>query len=236
MVYDVVQQVLNGPTEDGFNHSLIVDLFETGEITVKIVEGQRRSEETEKTQKMRMGYMGHLTLIAEEVVRFTDRQPPEELSAAVMDKVLHPDWADYVERILSETRERENAILGGVKPDASMCHRQAVLNAISNNQDFTGSSALANAGLNGGASNSAFEGFDFMNQDSTPSGGFGFNGFGGSSLLSGFGGSSDDEDEDMDDPEDEMNRKDEPQGTDTEGVSTDNVGVAFFEDIDMTDS
>ena len=236
MVYDVVQQVLNGPTEEGFNHCLIVDLFETGEITVKIVAGQRRSEESEKTQKMRMGYMGHLTLVAEEVVRFTDRQPPEELSPAVMDKVLHPDWVDYVERTLSETRDRENAILGGVKPDASMGHRQAVLNAISSNQDFANSSALANAGLNGGMNNSAFEGFDFMNQGSGTGGGFGFSGFGGSSLLSGFGGSSDDEDEDMEDPDDVLNRSEEHQGTESEGVSADNTGVAFFEDVDMTDS
>ncbi|KAL1959304.1 hypothetical protein VTO42DRAFT_2491 [Malbranchea cinnamomea] len=224
VVYDVVQQVLNGPTEQGFNRALIVDLFESGEITTKIVEGHRHSEEMEKTKKMRMGYMGHLTLIAEEVVRFTDRQPPEDLSPSVMEKVLHPDWVDFVERVLSETRERENAILGGVKPDASMCHRQAVLNAINNNQDFGGSSMLANAGLNGGISNSAFDGFDFMNQGTASSGAFGFSGFGaGSSLLSGFGGSSDDEDDDMEEPEEELSRKEGHQVTDSEGVSSDNA-------------
>ena len=180
--------------------------------------------------------MGHLTLIAEEVVRFTERQSPEELAPSVMDRVLHPDWVSYVERTLSETRERESAILGGVKPDLTMCHRQAVLNAINNQQNFSSSSALANAGLNGGMSNSAFEGFDLMNQGTASGGAFGLSGFGagGASLLSGFGGSSDDEDEDMDDPEEDSNAKG-LQLMDAEGSNTDNVGADFFEDIEMID-
>lgn len=236
VVYDVVQQILNGPADKGFNSTLIVDLFETADITAKIVEGQRRSEETESARKMRMGYMGHLTLIAEEVVRFTERQSPEELAPSVMDRVLHPDWVNYVERTLSETRERESAILGGVKPDLTMCHRQAVLNAINNQQDFAGSSALANAGLNGGMSNSAFESFDLMNQGTASGGAFGFSGFGtgGTSLISGFGGASDDEDEDMEDPEEDTNGKG-LQLIGAEGPNTDNVGAAFFEDIEMID-
>jgi SIT4-associating protein SAP185/190 len=215
----------------------VIELFEGGHITSQIVEGQRRSDEAEKTKKMRLGYMGHLTLVSEEVVRFTERQSPEQLSPSVMEQVLHPDWVHYVENALSETRERESAILGGVKPDVSMCHRQAVLNAISNSQDFAASSALANAGLNGGMSNSAFEGFDFMSQGTASGGAFGFSGLGTgtSSLLSGFGGSSDDEDEDMEDPEDDVNRKGSRDQY-RDGSGADNVGVAFFEDVDMLDA
>jgi SIT4-associating protein SAP185/190 len=214
----------------GFNRSLAIDLFETGRITEQIVEGQRRSDETQETKNMRLGYMGHLTLISEEVVKFTERHPPEILSQTVMDKVLRREWIDYVERTLSETRERDNAILGGVRPDV-IGHRQAVLNAVGAAQGFSGSNALANAGLNGGGGGSSFDGFDAMHQGSASSGMFGLSG--SSSLLSGFGSSSDDEDEEMED-------QDEEEGKGTSEVTTEggpeNVGDALFTDIEMDDS
>ncbi|GAB1192272.1 hypothetical protein APSETT444_001461 [Aspergillus pseudonomiae] len=198
VVYDVIQQVFNGPMERGYNRVLAVDVFETGRITQEIVEGQKRSDETQRTKQIRLGYMGHLTLIAEEVVKFSERHPPELLSPTVMENVLNPEWIDYVEQTLSETRERDNAILGGVRPDMSIGHRQGMLNS---GQSMTGSSALADAGLNGAAGGSTFQGFDMMSQGSVSGGAFGLNG-GGSSLLSGFASSSDDEDEDMEDQDD----------------------------------
>jgi SIT4-associating protein SAP185/190 len=174
--------------------------------------------------------MGHLTLIAEEVVKFTERHPPEILSETVMDKVLHNDWIEYVERTLSETRERDNAILGGVRPDI-MGHRQAVMNAVGTAQGLTGSNALANAGLNGGGGGGngySFENFDSMTHGSASSGAFGLGG--SSSLLSGFGSSSDDEDEDMEDQDDEDLR----DTTDsTAGGGSENVGDFLLTDIEM---
>ncbi|EZF45400.1 hypothetical protein H112_01572 [Trichophyton rubrum D6] len=209
VVYDIVQQLLNGSMEQGFNRALVIDLFESAEITTQIIEAQRRSEESEAKHKMRLGNMGHLTLIAEEVVKFSERHPREVLSPQVMDKLTHPDWIDYVEHALSDTRERENAILGGVKPDITMSHRQAVLNAISAPTGIQGtSSALADAGLNGGFSSGfSLSNLTFDNQSSASGGAFGFNsnlgtgtGTGtGVSLFSGFGSSSDDDDEDMED-------------------------------------
>ncbi|EED24399.1 Sit4-associated protein (Sap185), putative [Talaromyces stipitatus ATCC 10500] len=223
VVYDVVQQVFNGSMDRGYNRCLAIDLFNTGRITEKIVEGQKRSDEAQASKNTRLGYMGHLTLIAEEVVKFTERHPAEILSQSVMDKVLHPDWVDYVERTLSETRERDNAILGGVRPDL-MGHRQAVMNAV---QGFTGSNALANAGLNGG-NGSNFENFDSMTHGSASSGAFGMGG--SNSLLSGFGSSSDDEDEEMEDQDD-----DDTRGfTDNNAESgLENVGTSLFADIEM---
>jgi SIT4-associating protein SAP185/190 len=219
----------------GYNRSLATDLFETGRITEQVVEGQRRSDEAQSTKNMRLGYMGHLTLIAEEVVKFSERHPPEMLSPRVMEKVLNQDWIDYVERTLSETRERDNAILGGVRPDMSMGHRQAVLNAVSAAQGFTGSSALANAGLNGGISttSSGLDNLDMMNDGGVSTGAFGLGG-GNPSLLSSFGSSSDDEDEEMDDMDDEGATKGTTTGFTTESGS-DNVGDNFFEDVEMTD-
>ncbi|KAJ5089642.1 SIT4 phosphatase-associated protein family [Penicillium argentinense] len=213
VVYDVVQQVFNGPMERGYNRALAINVFETGQITTAIVEGQKRSDEAQRTKQIRLGYMGHLTLVAEEVVKFSERHPPELLSRSVMESVLNPEWIDYVEQTLSETRERDNAILGGVRPDMSVGSRQTVLGSGSSNQGFTSSNALAEAGLNGGIGGSTFQGFD-INSGSVSGGAFGAGG--GTSLLSGFASSSDDEDEDMEDQDDNTIHAD--QG-DSENVS-----------------
>ena len=199
VVYDVVQQVFNGPMDRGFNRTLAIDLFQTGRITERIVEGQAQSDEAQAKNNMRLGYMGHLTLVAEEVVKFSDRHPPELLSQVVLDKVTSTQWSEYVENTLSETRERDNAILGGVRPDMSLGPRQAVLNAVNAAHGFgTGaSSALANAGLNG---NPGLDSMDLASNGSgTSNGAFGISS--GGSLLSGFGSSSDEEDEEMEELE-----------------------------------
>jgi len=208
----------------GYNRSLAIDLFETGRITEYIVEGQRRSDEAQEKNRMRLGYMGHLTLVAEEVVKFSERNPTHILPQSVLDKVMQKQWIDYVEHTLSETRERDNAILGGVRPDMSVGPRQAVINAVNAAQGFGkgGSSALANAGLNGGGAQ-GLDSIDLANSGSTSSGAFGIS---GGSLLSGFGSSSDEEDEEMED------------GDDHEGAaraSSDQVGDLSFEDVDMSD-
>ncbi|KAL6717554.1 sporulation-induced protein [Lecanora helva] len=199
VVYDVVQQVFNGPMDRGYNRTLAIDLFQTGHITDRIVDGQAKSDEAQAKNNMRLGYMGHLTLVAEEVVKFSDRHPPELLSQSVLEMVTSQQWNDYVEHTLSETRERDNAILGGVRPDMSLGPRQAVLNAVNAAHGFgTGaSSALANAGLNG---NTGLDSMDLAsNGSATSNSAFGLSS--GNSLLSGFGSSSDEEDEEMDEIE-----------------------------------
>ncbi|KAJ5035613.1 uncharacterized protein L3040_008078 [Drepanopeziza brunnea f. sp. 'multigermtubi'] len=196
VVYDVVQQVFNGPMDRGFNRSLAIDLFETGDITMRIVDGQKKSDEAQAKSRMRLGYMGHLTLIAEEVVKFTERHPPELLSDSVLDKVMNGEWVTYVEVTLAETRERDNAILGGVRPDMSVGPRQAVMNAVNAASNFGGaSSALADAGLNGSV---GLDSIDLANGNGTST----FT-LSGGTLLSGFGSSSDEEDDEMDDDNDE---------------------------------
>jgi SIT4-associating protein SAP185/190 len=222
VVYDVVQQVFNGPVDRGYNRSLAIDLFQTGRITERIIEGQLRSDEAQARNNMRLGYMGHLTLIAEEVVKFSERHSQEVLSQAVIDKVTDKLWSDYVEYKLSETRERDAAILGGVRPDLALGPRQAVLNAVNAAHGFSnnGSNALTNAGLVG-------HGLDSLDLTSSNAGsGTGSLGLGGGSLLSGFGSSSDEEDEEM-----------EEVGEHEEGAeSSEQVGHFLFEDVDMDDA
>ncbi|KKY14840.1 putative sit4-associated protein [Diplodia seriata] len=217
VVYDVVQQVFNGQMERGYNRALAIDLFETGRITERIIEGQQASDKSQTETNMRLGYMGHLTLIAEEVVKFTERHPPELLSLSVLEKVINQQWTDYVEHTLAETRERDNAILGGVRPDMAVGPRQAVLNAVNAASGF-GNSSLASAGLGGNGS----VGLDSM--ELTGSGG-GY-GLSGGSLLSGFNNSSDEEDEDMEEGEGE--RQTTPHVSDS-----DQVGELSFEDVEM---
>lgn len=186
----------------GYNPTLAVSLFEAADVTAAIIEGQLVSDESQAKTKTRMGYMGHLTLIAEEVVKFTERHPPELLSESVLDKVMSQGWINYVEGALAETRERDNAILGGVRPDVALGHRVSLgaggaglggigLGGLTSSN--TGSNALAEAGLNGGLE---------MNDDNEGGGLGGFSIGGSNTLISGFGSSSD-EDDDGDDADDE---------------------------------
>lgn len=191
MVYDVVQQVFNGAMDRGYNRNLAIDLFETGRITERIIEGQKRSDKAQQERKMRLGYMGHLTLVAEEVVKFTERQPPETLDQDVVDKVSDAEWIHYVEHTLAETRDRDNAILGGVRPDSNLGPKQAVLNAV----------AAAQGGYNSSTNNSAAlpsPGLDSMDLANAADSGYNFN---NAALLSGFGNSDDEEEEDVEESE-----------------------------------
>lgn len=164
---------------------------------MRIVDGQKKSDEAQEKNRMRLGYMGHLTLIAEEVVKFTERHPPELLSESVLEKVMNGEWITYVEITLAETRERDNAILGGVRPDMNVGPRQAVMNAVNAASAFgAGSSALSDAGLNG----TGLDSMDLANGNGVAGAGFSIT---GGSLLSGFGSSSDEEDEEMDEDNEE---------------------------------
>lgn len=232
-MYDVIQQVFNGPMERGYNRNVAIDLFETGNITEQIVDGQKRSDEAQQKKNMRLGYMGHLTLVAEEVVKFSERHPAELLSQTVMEKVLDRQWIDYVEQTLSQTRERDNAVLGGIRPDIGIGPRQAVLNAVNASQGFGNSAALANAGLNGGQQ--PLDTIDLSNSGSASSGTFSQ---GTASSFSGFGSSSDDEDEDMDEAEEEDPTRTVTQlSTADTGLTLSNVGDTFpdCEDTHMID-
>ncbi|KAK8086108.1 SIT4 phosphatase-associated protein [Apiospora phragmitis] len=214
VVYDIVQQVFNGPMDRGYNPTLAISLFEAADVTNAIIKGQVASENSQAHNKTRMGYMGHLTLIAEEVVKFTERNPPELLSELVLDRVMSQDWINYVEGALAETRERDNAILGGVRPEVAMSNRAAMagnglggmgLSSLGLGNAQGGSNALAEAGLNGGASVEMPD-----NGSGSSLGPFSIS----SGLLgSGFGSSSDeDEDESEENEEDVNNEVSDPSG------------------------
>lgn len=225
VVYDVVQQVFNGAMDRGYNRKLAIDLFETGRITERIIEGQQRSAALEKSKNMRLGYMGHLTLIAEEVVKFTERQPADLLDQSVVAKVTHPDWINYVEHILADTRERDNAILGGVRPDAIGGPRQAVLNAVNAAQGAFGtnnSTAMADTGLTDNSTAPGLDSMDLANAGHTE--------YGSNALISGFGNSSDEDEEDVE--EVEAGEQTTTSAAQQEGYDEEQVGETSFETVD----
>jgi len=199
VVYDIVQQVFNGPMDRGYNPTLAISLFEQADITTQIINGQKASEKSEAEIKTRQGYMGHLTLIAEEVVKFTERHPPELLSETVLNKVMAPEWVQYVEGPLAETRERDNAILGGVRPEAVMARGSASLMGFAGLSSIglsaSASNALAEAGLNGGLDSG--EGSGSLGAFSISAG----------TLMSGFGSSSDEDDDEEQETEEDVNNE-----------------------------
>lgn len=136
----------------------------------------------------------------QEVVKFTERHPPELLSETVLDKVMSPGWINYVEGALAETRERDNAILGGVRPEVALGHRTSLgaggiggLTGLSNTP--AGATALAEAGLNGGME---------LNDNNNNSG-IGPFAISGGTLISGFGSSSDEDDDDGEGEDEDVN-------------------------------
>ncbi|RFU75024.1 hypothetical protein TARUN_7229, partial [Trichoderma arundinaceum] len=231
VVYDIVQQVFNGPMDRGFNPTLAVSLFEAADITAAIIKGQQASDESQARTKTRMGYMGHLTLIAEEVVKFTERHPPELLSEMVLDKVMSQDWINYVEGALAETRERDNAILGGVRPEVALGHRTSLggsglggigLSGLGNS--VSASNALAEAGLNGG-----------MEMNEGDGNGIGPFAISAGTLMSGFGSSSDEEDDEGDGDEEDVNSEEEEEEEEEEDKASEGAIFGINDDDDDDD-
>ncbi|KAF2720350.1 SAPS-domain-containing protein [Polychaeton citri CBS 116435] len=236
VVYDVVQQVFNGGLERGYNSTLAFDVFTPvplkdgqnleslglasgKDVTERILDGQRASDDSQARKGMRLGYMGHLTLVAEEVCKFGNRQPPELLDQDIHDRLNREEWLNYVNSTLTETREKDNAVLGGVRPENAMSVRQ-VGGGFSSNTANT----LASAGIGTGVSSQ-----DAMAlSEGTVGQSFEIN---SGSMLGGFGDGDDD-----DDMEDEHGGR---PGNDRRGSSgshlsdDEQVGELSFDDVDM---
>ena len=200
----------------------MLGLMSTKEITDRILDGQAKSDASQKDKGMRLGYMGHLTLIAEEVCKFANRQPPESLDQVVMERVNRPEWMQYVEGTLAETRERDNAVLGGVRPENAIGMRASAGGGGGLGGGFTSNtaSALASAGITPQDSMALSEG--------TVGQSFEIN---SGTMLSGFGDGDDDDDEMIGEEREEAGRG---SGGGSSAFSDDEqVGELSFEDVEM---
>lgn len=115
VVFDIVQQILNGSLQDGVNRFLIADLFIESRITELIIAGDQYCQQYEETNKLRLGYMGHLTLIAEEVAKFVTYLQEMNIYVLMPDireMLYEKAWVDYSDAVLSEAREKYNSNFG----------------------------------------------------------------------------------------------------------------------------
>lgn len=116
VVYDILQQFFNGRMDAGLNRRLTLAVFEAGRLTDKILEGHKRNDESMKgPRRIRMGYMGHMNLIAEETVKLLERYP-HEIGNHIRSNIHQPEWDQFVNESLRESREREAAPLAGGRP------------------------------------------------------------------------------------------------------------------------
>ncbi|KAJ4477305.1 SAPS-domain-containing protein [Lentinula aciculospora] len=152
-VYDILHQILTGQVDNsshlrevsetplkqrsdstsvncsvegsrGYNRALILSLFRDAKLMHRIVEGQTRNdEESAKPRTPRLGYMGHLTLISEDVLTALDRYP-----SSLRDQIMQyapkgsdteygkGSWDEYITGRYHETKVRDTRLLGGGKP------------------------------------------------------------------------------------------------------------------------
>ena len=120
VVFDIVQQILNGPLKEGYNKFLIADLFKRSNITHFIVSSDEYCQRYEEEKNLRLGYMGHLTLIAEEVAKFAaylDEMDIVMHDAAIENALKESEWVKYTDVVLSETREKYSTVFGDFNVD-----------------------------------------------------------------------------------------------------------------------
>lgn len=105
VVFDLIQQIFNGKL-NLYNSFLIVDLFEKARLTDLIIRSYKEPPAS------RPGYMGHLILVSEEVVKFTSLYKPDLISPVIVESVGATEWEWFVNEVLIKTREVYNVVLG----------------------------------------------------------------------------------------------------------------------------
>ncbi|KDN50850.1 SAPS-domain-containing protein [Tilletiaria anomala UBC 951] len=115
VVYDILQQFFNGRMNGGYNERLTISVFAEGELCKRIIEGHHANEESANgPRKIRLGYMGHLNLIAEETVKLLERYP-QEIAKAVESTMPQPEWHELLQT-LQINRQKESGPLAGGRP------------------------------------------------------------------------------------------------------------------------
>ena len=117
VVYDILQQILNGRLGPGLNRELIVDLISEAKLVERVLYAQKLNDEAIKNPKTpRLPFMGHVILIADELVKFFSRCP-QDLFHMIEPSIDQPAWEAFVATSLRKTKEQDEATLAGGKPD-----------------------------------------------------------------------------------------------------------------------
>jgi len=72
---------------------------------------------------VRLGYMGHLTYIADETVKLLELYSQTSLLPMLYEFIEAEDWWNYVTKVLKETKERDAQVLGGTRPNMMESHK-----------------------------------------------------------------------------------------------------------------
>lgn len=137
VIFDIIQQIFNGRMDFSYNSFLVYSLFDIkgsyqfNKLTPKIspdpdldisnfkittdfiLRGYQSSYKFYDSKNMNLGYMGHLVLIAEEVVKFSKLYKVELISPDIFKCLQDEDWQYYSEEVLNDTRMMYSKILGG---------------------------------------------------------------------------------------------------------------------------
>ncbi|OSD08435.1 SAPS-domain-containing protein [Trametes coccinea BRFM310] len=125
VVYDLIHQILTGRVDGGYNRELTVALFRDARLMHRIIEGSKRNDiESSKPKGVRLGYMGHLTLISEDVIGALEHLPPD-LRLQIAQYAPQPEWDEYVTGRYKETKKKDTSLLGGGKPVIAPSMRNA---------------------------------------------------------------------------------------------------------------
>ncbi|KAI8393932.1 SIT4 phosphatase-associated protein-domain-containing protein [Radiomyces spectabilis] len=117
VIYDMMHQIFNGRMDKEYNRQLAISILKDGKLTTKIVEAQKKNDEScSKPNGIRLGYMGHLTFIADEIVKLFEGYP-ELIVNEIKDVVDLESWNHYCNHELQETRERDQLPLAGGRPN-----------------------------------------------------------------------------------------------------------------------
>ncbi|KAG0322504.1 hypothetical protein BGZ99_003328 [Dissophora globulifera] len=145
VVYDMVHQVFHRPMGDigrpdmdgtyipprgdqgvteGWNRRLTVSIFKNGQLTKRITDAQRLCDyECAQPKGVRLGYMGHLTYIADETVKLLELYLHTSLLPMLYEFIDLEEWWNYVSKVLKETKERDAQVLGGSRPSMMEQHK-----------------------------------------------------------------------------------------------------------------
>ncbi|KAJ3416750.1 hypothetical protein HDV05_000124 [Chytridiales sp. JEL 0842] len=97
--------------------ALVTSILSDGSLTTHILNAQKTNDKIITQPKgLRLGYMGHLTYISDEVCKLWEKcgaEFPESVGALVGENT---EWVEYVEGVLRETKERDHQALGGSRP------------------------------------------------------------------------------------------------------------------------
>ena len=132
VLFDIIQQLLNGKLETTYNPFLIYSIFNLKDsrkfkpvqkqdshlknfniLDDFILIGYQKSYQYYLKNSMTLGYSGHVLLIAEDLSAFSNASDIKKISP-IMYKILHePKWVQLSEDILPMTKTMCIKILGG---------------------------------------------------------------------------------------------------------------------------